>query len=235
MLISNSKAEAFRNTSPMATREQNGNTPQPAIPGSSSPHDSNVEALLMASLAEEKERLIASLKDAKDIKRREYEVTNEFSALKVINGTKTDKFNTMVNKIVIRWEIPEDVRDQAKDAILEGIGSTLNKEVVVRFNYSAAESEFDSFTYVSFATLQREGVIDLSYVVYHVQFKLFPVVTEREKEKKYLYWRPYTEKWQERTYKPTGKEYDYMRSHFLRQAIDRFSRNHPGSNEPETS
>ena len=145
---------------------------------------------------------------------------NEKVSCKVLKGIQLGDFDTVIERVAKRLQIPDDI----KESILDGKYAEENYEIVLDFKFSKGED--GGFTYGRIATIKRPGnVIDAAYSVYNLVFKLSPKVVEHVKKKKFLGFTYGKKKWRENIDRNLSeREQDHMRAYFLRKAINGFRR-----------
>ena len=155
---------------------------------------------------------------------------NEKMSCKVLKGIKLGDFKTVIERIAKRLELPDDT----KESILDGEYAEVNFEVVIDFKFSKGQDS--SFTYGRIATIKRLGdVIDVAYSVYLLGFKLSPKIIEHEKKRKFLWFTTGKKIWRESIERNLSqREQEYMRTYFLRKAIDGFRKEYAGLLEAES-
>ena len=103
-----------------------------------------------------------------------FDLYNDHVSFRVMTGIGLDDFETLINGM----GIPDDKRL----AILEGKLAATNQARVVNFTQGGT----DSFTHGRIATVKvNESTINLTYSIYHLDFKLSPQVIEHTKKKKW--------------------------------------------------
>ena len=155
---------------------------------------------------------------------------NEKVSCKVMKGIELRDFDTVIERIAKRLQIPDDI----KESILDGKYAEENYEIVLDFKFSKGED--GGFTYGRIATIKRPGnVIDAAYSVYNLVFKLSPKVVEHVKKQKFLGFTLREQKWKENIDRNLSeREQDHMRAYFLRKAIDGFRKEYAGLIKADT-
>ena len=153
-----------------------------------------------------------------------FDLFNEKTSCRVMTGIKLDDFETLINSIARRLEIPDNIRL----AILESKLAKVNTEVTIDFKF--AKGETGSFTYGRIATDKPDDTtINLAYSVYHLEFKLSPQVIEHTKKKKFLGFTTGKKVWRETRERDISvKEQDRLRIYFLNKAVKGFKEEYAG-------
>jgi len=107
---------------------------------------------------------------------------NEQISCKILTKIKLEDFETLVSRIVTRYQIPVDI----KERILDGQYAEANQEIVQEFKFEKGAP--GSVLYGRIATLKHEdSTIDLAYVFFFLEFKLSPKKIEERRRKKFLF------------------------------------------------
>lgn len=175
-----------------------------------------------------KDQMVTAAEEA--VRGLTFDKFNEKVSCKVLKGIELRDFDTVIERIAKRLQIPDDIRE----SMLDGKYTKENYEFILDFKFSKGED--GGFTYGRIATIKRPGnVIDVAYTVYHLVFKLSPKVVEHVKKQKFLGFTLKKEKWKQNIDRNLSeREQDYMRAYFLRKAIDGFRREYPGLIKADT-
>ena len=152
-----------------------------------------------------------------------FDLFNEHASSRVMTGIELADFETLINGIAKRMEIPDDIRLDILDSKL----AATNQEVVRNFYFAKGES--GSFTYNGrIVTVKpNKSTINLAYSIYHLDFKLSPQVIEHTKKKKFLGFTTGKKVWRETKERNLStREQEHLSLYFMDKAIKGFKRDH---------
>ena len=87
------------------------------------------------------------------------------------------KFEKFVERLKIRYDLP----DKVKDSILDALDSSENEESVKEFQFRDGQGDVH---HARFVTINRDEMIDIAYAIYSLSFEL----SEKEIETRSSYW-----------------------------------------------
>ena len=147
-----------------------------------------------------------------------FDLFNEHVSSDVMAGIELADFETLINGIAKRMNIPDDIR---LDILRSKLAAT-RQEVVRNFHF--AKGETGSFTFGRIDTVKpNKSTINLAYSLYHLDFKLSPQVIEHTKKKKFFGFTIGKKVWRETKERNLStREQEHLSLYFMDKAIKGF-------------